>query len=286
MNWRSKNKMKVGMHFLVIVGFGFLLIYLFFNVYLPSTTNHGETITVPDVYTMHIDKVENFLGERGLRYEVKKDSIFDPAYAPQTVLLQYPPAGTKVKQKRKLYLTLNAKMPPKTPMPLLIGLSLNKKEIVENILSDAGLKLGALKYRPDLAENVILEQWCEGQKLEKDSILAGIYIAKGTRIDIVVGDGLGANEFETPELIGMPIDEAEVSLAGAGLKLGSVIQREMDEIDSAAIPGQILKQRPLPGTMIRTGAVVDVWIVATDSLMIDDYMEEQDSLLYKFDGDE
>jgi len=47
-------------------------------------------------------------------------------------------------------------------------------------------------------------------------------IPKGSRIDLVLGNGLGANEVEIPNLIGLPLNEAKFALSGAGLGLGTV----------------------------------------------------------------
>lgn len=38
----------------------FLLVILFFYVYLPIVTRHGETITVPDLEGMQLAQVEDF----------------------------------------------------------------------------------------------------------------------------------------------------------------------------------------------------------------------------------
>ena len=37
-----------------------LMVLFFFYVYLPTTTNHGETITVPNLNGIHIDEIDEF----------------------------------------------------------------------------------------------------------------------------------------------------------------------------------------------------------------------------------
>ena len=85
---------------LAIIFTCFLLITLgFFYIYLPVTTNHGESLTVPDLEGMPMDKLDEFLVKRRLRYEVS-DSSYSSRYEPLTVLSQFPGAGAKVKENQ------------------------------------------------------------------------------------------------------------------------------------------------------------------------------------------
>lgn len=110
---------------LVAAGIIVLLALLYFYAYLPAITNHGETITVPSIEGMHINELEDFLVKRNLRYEVS-DSSYSDQYPPLTVLKQYPHAGSKVKENRKIYISVNRINPPTVPMPNLVDGSLIK----------------------------------------------------------------------------------------------------------------------------------------------------------------
>ncbi|MEQ8811494.1 MAG: PASTA domain-containing protein, partial [Imperialibacter sp.] len=92
----------------------------FFYVYLPNTTNHGETITVPDLEGIPLDELDEFLTDRNLRFEINKDSGFSSQYPALAVLKQFPLPNSKVKENRKIYISLNAKEPPKVRMPQLV----------------------------------------------------------------------------------------------------------------------------------------------------------------------
>ena len=80
------------MSLLITSGTVMLCMIIYFYMYLPSVTNHGETITVPDVEGMKLEKLEEFLVTRNLRYEVS-DSSYSDEHPPLTVLKQYPFAG-------------------------------------------------------------------------------------------------------------------------------------------------------------------------------------------------
>jgi hypothetical protein len=74
------------------VGIIILLAVVYFYAYLPSITNHNESITVPNIEGMTIEKLEDFLGKRNLLWEVN-DSSYSPDAQPLTVLKQFPHPG-------------------------------------------------------------------------------------------------------------------------------------------------------------------------------------------------
>ena len=96
-----------------------------------------------------------------------------------------------------------------------------------------------------------MEQWYQGRKIKP-----GEPLVKGSRIDLVVGDGLGNQTFEVPYFITMKLDEAEFYLIGIGLRLGSVIYTQVDSLP----PGSIVRQQPAFGEEIRIGDIVDLWV--------------------------
>lgn len=257
----------LGLMTVVVIG----LIMVFFYFYLPSTTRHGETITVPNLEGMSLMEMEEFLKKRHLNYEVS-DSNYTASYPPLTILKHYPQPGSYVKENRKIYLTVNSKQPKSIKMPDLVDGSLKNAELV---LASYGLRRGKITYKPFLASNVVLEQHYEGEKIEPKAL-----VLKGSEIDLVVGDGLGQRVFSIPRFIGLPLDEADFSIKGSGLNTGSVIISIIDsakraelvelakdlEIDTAVITesGYVFQQSPEIGNDIRLGQQVDLWIVSHD----------------------
>ncbi|WP_205503407.1 PASTA domain-containing protein [Rufibacter psychrotolerans] len=239
-------------HLIIMVVIVLTLMFLFFFVYLPSTTNHGETISVPNLSGMSVEELEGFLAEKDLRFYVS-DSTYEQGKAPFTVITQEPKAGEKVKEGRKIYVSINMKNPPLIKMPKLIDGSVKNAEM---ILKSYDLNLGEIKYVPDLALNAVLRQFLNGKEINP-----GDPVAKGSRIDLEVGNGLGNTELDVPSLVGMPIDEATMLLTGQGLKIGSVIYTTAPNEEP---DGTVLKQRPIAGdsikTKIRTGEFIDLWV--------------------------
>jgi len=244
---RAENKRDIFLHIAIAILTGAILVVAFFNIYLPYTTNHGQTITVPNLQGMHKDQLEEFLADRDLDFQID-DSTYHSGSQPFVVFQQYPLPGFKVKQNRKIYVSINSKNPPLVKMPNLKDRSfINAQRELESF----GLLLGEIKYVPDLQLNAVLKQSQNGREIPE-----GELIPKGSKIDLMVGDGLSNQELDVPNLSGMPLDEALELLQGSNLQKGTVISEEK----SGAAINSVIRQKPEAGTKIREGDMIDIWI--------------------------
>ena len=261
MSENNNSKKEVLAHIGIIIGLFLAIILLFFYVYLPYTTNHGESVTVPDLTGMKLEELEDFLDSKDLRYQIN-DSTYDPKIKPLTVMSQYPKPGSKVKENRKIYLTIRAIKPPQVKMPRLVDASLLNAQMV---IQSYGLVLGKIEYSPHYAENAVLKQMINGVE-----VVAGALVSKGIRIDLIVGNGSGQIIVDIPSLLKMPIDEALLVINGLGVEKGSIIY---DENSKEAI-GTIIKQKPTPepGKQIKAGEYIDLGVAgpAPEKQAIDD----------------
>ena len=249
---KPRSVLDILKHILIMVGIAAVFIIAFFFIYLPGTTNHGESITVPDLVGMPISEVDEFLSSRDLRFEVLEDSGFSEDYPPLTVLLQEPYSESQVKEGRKIYLTLNMENPPLVRMPDLIQSSHDNARL---ILRSRGLREGTFEYRPDKAEGTVLEQWYLGEKIRP-----GAQVPKGAAIDLIVADGFGDRDFSMPLLKGLTLSEAMVSINGSKLALGQITYLP----DTAGTPGLVVDQFPIAGNGVQEGATVDLTVFEGD----------------------
>lgn len=234
----------------IIIALIIVLFLGFFFIYLPYTTHHGQTITVPDVTKLSLDEMRNVLEDRNLRYEIS-DCTFVAGAQPLTVIQQYPRSNMKVKEGRKIYITLTKRVAPMVPMPNLTNLTLLSAKLN---LRSLGLELGEQNYVPDVAKNAVLRQLYNGRE-----VVPGTPVPKGARIDLEVGDGLGNTMFEVPNVVGKPLDEARLTIQGSNLKVGTIISVDDPEKEV----GTVVRQRPesRSGERIRVGETMDLWVV-------------------------
>ena len=244
----TQSRSDLFIHIGIIVSLLLVFFLGFFFIYLPFTTNHGEAITVPDLKKKSVEGLEDFLDSRDLRYEVS-DCTFVANMAPLTILAQYPLPGAKVKEGRKIYVTVVSRTAPLIKMPKLTDMTHKSAQM---LLKSMGLAEGNISYVPDMAQNAVLRQMYNGRVIEP-----GQPIAKGSKIDLELGEGLGTAQFDVPSAVGMPLDEAKIVIIGAGLKIG---QQMIVPAEEGQAPGTVVKQNPDAGNKVRIGDVIDLWV--------------------------
>lgn len=246
----TNSRSDLFVHISLVIALIVALFLGFFFLYLPFTTNHGQSITVPDLSGMSLEQLEDYLDERNLRYEIA-DCTFVAGQRPLTVIRQHPKKGMKVKDGRKVYIYITSLNAPAIKMPELVYRTLRSAQAE---LGRLGLLLGKIKYVPDPAQNSVMGQFFNGKP-----ILAGTAIPQGSKIDLEVGDGIGNTEFEVPDVVGKTLDEAEFILKASSLKRGLVMPVD----DPTQPPGTVVRQNPEAGAgnKIRVGEVIDLWVV-------------------------
>jgi beta-lactam-binding protein with PASTA domain len=260
---KLKSNTLAGMllHALLAVSTFILLAIFYFYVYLPNSTNHGETITVPNIEGKTIAELERDLSNRSLRFEIS-DSTYSEKHDPLTVIKQYPHAGAKVKEGRKIFISINRSNPPTVPVPNVIDGSVVNAEAV---LRSNQLKRGKIIRVPGQFFNVVKEMRFNGAVIEPLK-----RVPKGSVIDLVVTDG-GVDP-TLPDLTGMEFEDAKFIIFGLNLTLGDPILVG-DTLQKKPV---ILKQNPEPGENMKAGDPVDLWIGAPGTEIPDEAAEDQE----------
>lgn len=175
-------------------------------------TKHGSGIPVPQLTGIPVEKAIAALQDQGFDYKI--DSVYVLDKAPGTVTEQDPDAGTNVKEGRVIYLTIVTRLAPDVALPDLEQSTY--REAVAT-LSNYGLKVGDTTYKADIARDRVLQVNFGGQPLK-----TGAKIPKGSRLDLVLGDGAGASEVDIPQLVNLDLDAAKFAIKGAGLTIGEI----------------------------------------------------------------
>lgn len=249
-----------------------LLAVTFFYVYLPNTTNHGVEIEMPDLIGKNITELEALLDPLQLRYEIG-DSSYSAEHPPLTVLQQYPKSGHKIKENRKVLISINRKSTPTLPLPNLFGEG-NSGSLVgaEAILRSNELKRGRIIYQRHPSRDLLIEIRMDGQV-----ITPGTRISKGSVIDLVVGDGGGPKDFRMGNIVGLPYQNALLRLGNLSLHLGSV--QIPEDVDTTDIVSYVLKQFPAAGDSVSIGDPIDLWIGPKGYQLKEEDIENEKNLL-------
>lgn len=197
----------------ILLALGSVIVVALIAFYsLSYYTRHGSGIPVPKLTGLQIDNALNILKQQG--FNVSIDSVYVLDQAPGTVVEQDPDAGTNVKENRVIYLKIVKNQAPPVSLPNIIDAPYISAAAT---ISNYGLKIGDTTYKPDIARDHVLEVHFAGQVIQP-----GTKIPKGSKIDLVLGDGAGAAEVEIPDLTNQDLDAAKFALKGSGLALGII----------------------------------------------------------------
>ncbi len=246
---------------LVIVLVLVFVLGLAFFTSLSWLTRHGKELAVPKVEGMTLDQAMNKLEKMG--FDVQVDSTWLEGQPALKVVKQQPYDGFKVKYGRTIFLTVNKKSPPMVPMPNLVNLSFRSALM---IINSNRLAFGDTIYRSDIAAGAVLEQLVNGQK-----ITPGTLVPIGSRIDLVVGSGLGNEVIPVPQLIGLSYADAMTMLNNYGLSATTLWDGEVMDSASAIVYDQTPKIMNEVGQVnyVRSGEMIDLRIMQepSDSLI-------------------
>ncbi len=239
--------------FITLITLG--LLYLFFNS-LNWLTNHGKQTTVPALMGKNMSEAVKELEKMGFRIDI--DSTYKANSDPLEVLFQEPEAGTSVKIGRTIFLTINKKIPPSIEMPNLVNMSFRNALLT---LHSYYLEMGDTSYRPDVAAGAVLEQWVNGKQ-----ITPGTLIPFGTKINLVIGEGLSGKQ-PVPNLIGMTWADAKLLLDSLSLTSNVIWEGSFTDSNSAIIYMQqpeALDELDFRNSILQ-GDIIDIRIMQSPS---------------------
>ncbi|MCP9201385.1 PASTA domain-containing protein [Gramella sp. GC03-9] len=166
---------------LLIAGIVLIILTFLALQWLDYSTNQDQRIEVPDLAKMNLDLVEDRLDELDLNYEILDSANFNPDFPRYSVIDQVPAPGKFVKEDRKIYLTLNPSGYRKIQIP--DNLIRKTRRQVEPTLRSLGFEIGEITYKPDIADDAVLELRHKGELVKPGSELM-----KTSVIDLVLGD--------------------------------------------------------------------------------------------------
>jgi beta-lactam-binding protein with PASTA domain len=161
----------------------FLLVFGL-KFWLGVTTNHNQKIQVPNLQKLTLVEVERTLKELDLDYRIIDSASFNPAYPKKSVIEQTPEVGDFVKEKRKIYLTLNPSKYRDVTMPDLNG---RTKRQASSELRARGLNVSVnFTFVDDIGKDVV-----RGLRYKGKIVKEGDKLPLNSIVDLVLGNGKG-----------------------------------------------------------------------------------------------
>lgn len=179
-------------------------------ILLNVLTQHNRELSVPDFSNMSLSEAEVSAQQAGVRIDVT-DSVFVRKMRKGAVYRQNPAPGAKVKNGRRIMLTINAVNAKKVTMPDLVGYSMRQAKAE---LLSRGLVLGRLIYVQDIATNNVLRQLYDNHE-----IAPGVLVESESVIDLVVGLNSSDNVTYVPDVTGLKNLSARDAVQGNSLNI-------------------------------------------------------------------
>ncbi|WP_091905724.1 PASTA domain-containing protein [Maribacter stanieri] len=159
-----------------------LIIVIFVTLrYLNNTTNHGEFVEVPDFSKKSVMDMRKSIEEAGLRYEVLDSANYNPDYPRFSIIEQNPSAGSKVKENRKIYFTVNPSGYKKVTVPKIIQVT---KRNASSMLKAVGLDVQRVTYVDELGKDMVYQIKYKGKYIKP-----GDKLPKTSKIELICGNG-------------------------------------------------------------------------------------------------
>lgn len=173
----SKSFFKTSLKIIITA----LLLFLILVLFLRFSTRHGDFIDVPDLIGKNIQEFESELIELDLQYVISDSGNYNPEYKVNSVLDQLPKANAKVKQGRKIYLTLNASDFEMVQIPKITRItSRQARKTIESL----GFVFGEIEYVDDIARDEVISISHDGKELGE-----GDFLKRTSVIDFKLGNG-------------------------------------------------------------------------------------------------
>lgn len=199
-------------------------------------------VEVPDLLGKDLADARKDAAQVGLHLELQNEGIHHPEIPENHIISQYPLGGERVRQTRKIMVTISLG-PAVLTVPDLTNLSLREARI---LLENQKLTVGDIEeiYSDEFARGTVISQYPA----------AGEEILLETEIDLLVSKGPEPNMVPVPNLIGLSLEEAIEKLEGLNFKIGNISEK----MTRRFLSNQVAEMAYEAGTAIPEGSEVDL----------------------------
>ncbi len=234
-------------------------------IYVDYLTNHGETVTIPDLRGSYVEEAEILLSKQGL-FPAVIDSVYVPGRKLGTIIDQIPGPNATVKRNRPVYLIINSRQVHQVSLPELNDVSYRQADAM---LQSLGLSVASVESAPSDYKDLVV-----GVKLGGRSLIAGTRIPEGSALVLVVGNGKGNVKVEVPFLKGMNLEDATQAALAESFVIGTL---NYDVPPSGNESEYIIyRQRPAAGSASPSGTRIELYF-SKDKSRVNETFEEDET---------
>lgn len=238
-----------------------MMIGLFFllGLILRFYTRHNESVQVGNYIGMSLDEATRRARDRSFRMVVI-DSIdasgSNEGKAPGTIVDQDPSPFSRVKQRRRIYLTIIKSVPSDTELPQLVGRYLYDQYKAAAESRGFKTEIKERQFDAKLEPNTILYFFYQDRKITDEDLRNGVKLPRGSLLEFVVTER-SADFVEIPDLVCKTYEAASFIISANNLAVGNIVG-EVSDLNSA----YIWKQEPeyVQFQTIRMGEQITLYV--------------------------
>jgi len=230
-----------------VMRMAFLLFILSSVAFLSALTAmriavHGREVSMPDVAGKSELQARQILRGRGLGLKIE-DRVYSNIPA-GSVVRQSPPPNERVKTGQSGHVVLSLG-PQRLTIPQLQDRSLRAAQVE---LLRGGMQLGEISsfYLPTGAPDTVTQQ----------DPAPGTSDITGPHVSLLVSLGPRPAAYVMPELVGLPIGEAQSKLGSAGMRVSKLTP----EAAPGATSGTVMAQSPARGQRIDANSTIELQV--------------------------
>ena len=226
---------------IILIG---LIIFGIVGIWALDRYTKVPVVRVPDFVGMSKTEAEDVANQTGIKVSFADIKVANNDIPDDHVVSQSVEPGSGVKKNREIMLTLS-KGPELAIVPDLAGKEMREVTVS---LNDADLVLGDVTYdySPTVTKNLVMSQ----------SPVANTQVKKGDKVNLVLSKGPEPAPVTVPNLVGLERQDAQNSLGGANLTLGTITEEETTRFPA----GKVARQDPPAGTRLPQGSPVNLLV--------------------------
>ncbi len=222
-----------------VVGAAILLLMVFS---LSGMGNKYEDVDLPNFVGKNITEIEGNAEYKNFKFKVVED--FNSSYELGVVYSQSPIPPKKIKENGEITLHVS-KGPEKITIPDVSNMTYTDGVAM---LQNLGLKVG---------QESIADTEFQGGRIVKSDPVSGTEVMTGSKIIVYVNQPSASSEAWVPVLVDFKYNQAKSLLSEAGLKLGTVTEKESEKEK-----GIVLEQSIAAGKSVAKNTTIDLVISA------------------------
>jgi eukaryotic-like serine/threonine-protein kinase len=233
---------KVFLKKIAYIAAAIIAVILLFNYVLMPWYVSAKEVVVPKVVGLSEEQANQKLSENDLNF-INAGERYDERYAKGKILFQKPPAGSIVKEGRRVFLIVSSGV-PSVKVPSLIG----------KFFRDAQLSLE--KMNLIVGDTTMVESELPKYTVIEQQFYTGREVRVGTKINLTISGGITQGLIPVPDLLGKSLAQAEKLITENKLTLGRINYQPSFSL----LPNTIIDQYPSKETLVKEGSSVDIFV--------------------------